>query len=298
MIKKHNYPLKKRNLLLIGLLISLPYGLLSSPPWGFFAHKKINKLAIYALPPEMIQFYKRHRTELENMAVLPDQRRYILDKEAARHYIDLDQYVISRIIFSDWEQIKRQFPEDSIQKHGIIPWHIPIVYKNLTQAFIKKDTISIIKLSAELGHYIGDAHVPLHTTSNYDGQKTGQTGLHSFWESRIPEILDSALEDWIGPSEYLSNIQKSAWEWVIDSNQEVAILIQKEKEISRQIPNNKKFTFEQKGTTLQKTPSLFYSKKYHQSLGNQIEKRFNAAIKHVSDVWYSAWVDGGQPIFQ
>ena len=172
------------------------------------------------------------------------------------------------------------------------------MYKNLTQAFIKKDTISIIKLSAELGHYIGDAHVPLHTTSNYDGQKTGQTGLHSFWESRIPEILDSALEDWIGPAEYLSNIQKSAWEWVIDSNQEVAILIQKEKEISRQIPNNKKFTFEQKGTTLQKTPSLFYSKKYHQSLGNQIEKRFNAAIKHVSDVWYSAWVDGGQPIFQ
>ena len=101
MIKKHNYPLKKRNLLLIGLLMSLPYGLLSSPPWGFFAHKKINKLAIYALPPEMIQFYKRHRIELENMAVLPDQRRYILDKEAARHYIDLDQYVISRIIFSD-----------------------------------------------------------------------------------------------------------------------------------------------------------------------------------------------------
>jgi hypothetical protein len=298
MIKKHNYPLKKRNLLLIGLLMSLPYGLLSSPPWGFFAHKKINKLAIYALPPEMIQFYKRHRIELENMAVLPDQRRYILDKEAARHYIDLDQYVISRIIFSDWEQIKSQFPEDSIQNHGIVPWHIPIAYKNLKQAFIKKDTISIIKLSAELGHYIGDAHVPLHTTSNYDGQKTGQTGLHSFWESRIPEILDSALEDWIGPAEYLSNIQKSAWEWVIDSNQEVAILIQKEKEISRQIPNNKKFTFEQKGTTLQKTPSLFYSKKYHQSLGNQIEKRFNAAIKHVSDVWYSAWVDGGQPIFQ
>lgn len=298
MIKKHNYPLKKRKVLLIVLLISLPYGLLASPPWGFFAHKKINKLAIYALPPEMIQFYKRHRTELENMAVLPDQRRYILDKEAARHYIDLDQYVISRIIFSDWEQIKRQFPEDSIQKHGIVPWHIPIVYKNLKQAFMKKDTISIIKISAELGHYIGDAHVPLHTTSNYDGQKTGQSGLHSFWESRIPEILDTALEDWIGPAEYLSNIQKSVWEWVIDSNQEVAILIQKEKELSRQIPDNKKFTFEQKGTQLQKIPSLFYSKKYHQSLGNQIEKRFNAAIKHVSDVWYSAWVDGGQPIFQ
>lgn len=283
---------------MIALCMMLPMGIVAAPPWGFFAHKKINKMAIYALPPEMIRFYKRHRVELEDMAVLPDQRRYILDKEAARHYIDLDQYVLSSIVFSDWERIKKQFPEDSLQKHGIVPWHIPTVYQNLRKAFVKRDTLSILKLSAELGHYIGDAHVPLHTTSNYDGQKTGQTGLHSFWESRIPEILDTALEDWVGPAEYISNIQKSAWEWVIDSHQEVELLIQKERELSRQTPNNKKFTFEQKGSVMQKTQSLFYSKKYHQSLGNQIEKRFQAAVKHVSDVWYSAWVDGGQPIFQ
>lgn len=283
---------------MIGLCIILPMGIVAAPPWGFFAHKKINKMAIYALPPEMIRFYKRHRVELEDMAVLPDQRRYILDKEAARHYIDLDQYVFSSIVFSDWERIKKQFPEDSLQKHGIVPWHIPTVYQNLRMAFVKRDTLSILKLSAELGHYIGDAHVPLHTTSNYDGQKTGQTGLHSFWESRIPEILDTALEDWVGPAEYISNIQKAAWDWVIDSHQEVELLIQKERELSRKTPNNKKYSFEQKGSVMQKTPSLFYSKKYHQSLGNQIEKRFQAAVKHVSDVWYSAWVDGGQPIFQ
>jgi hypothetical protein len=40
-----------------------------------------------------------------------------------------------------------------------------------------------------LGHYIGDAHVPLHTTSNYNGQKTNQHGIHGLWESRIPEQL-------------------------------------------------------------------------------------------------------------
>lgn len=298
MIKNHNNPLKKRIILLYACLLLLPFWPLTAEPWGFFAHKKINKLAIYALPPEIIQFYKRHRAEIEDMAVLPDQRRYILDKEAARHYIDLDQYTISSILFTQWEQIKQKIPEDSLQKHGIVPWHIPIVYKNLTRAFLNRDTLSILKFSAELGHYIGDAHVPLHTTSNYDGQKTGQTGLHSFWESRIPEILDTALEDWIGPAEYISNIQKSSWEWVLDSHQEVPILILKEQEISKQIPQNKKYSFEQKGRIMQKTPSLFYSKKYHQSLGNQIEKRFQAAVKHVSDVWYSAWVDGGQPVFK
>jgi hypothetical protein len=298
MIKKHNYPLKKSipTLIILGLCLNSPGS--ASPPWGFFAHKKINKLAIYSLPPEMIRFYKRHSQEIENMAVLPDQRRYILDKEASRHYIDLDQYPISKIIGSDWEKIKKIYREDSLQKHGIVPWHIPEAFKNLRIAFMRRDTVAILKLSAELGHYIGDAHVPLHTTSNYDGQKTGQTGLHSFWESRIPEILDNALEDWVGPAEYLGNIQKFTWEWVMDSHQEVPKLIQKEQQISRQISPSKKYMFEKKGGILQKTPSLYYSKKYHQSLENQIEKRFQAAIKHISDAWYSAWVDAGQPIFQ
>ena len=37
-------------------------------------------------------------------------------------------------------------------------------------------------------YYVGDAHVPLHTTENYNGKMTGQKGIHGFWESRLPEI--------------------------------------------------------------------------------------------------------------
>ena len=37
----------------------------------------------------------------------------------------------------------------------------------LTKAFQNKDIERILKYSAEIGHYIGDAHVPLHTTENY-----------------------------------------------------------------------------------------------------------------------------------
>ena len=145
--------------------------------WGFFGHRKINLLATYTLPFPLHSFYRRHQKELQELAVLPDSRRYILDIEAARHYIDLDQYDLNQVSFSTWEQMLRKKSEDSVRKHGIVPWHIPIVYQRLVQAFLKKDTLQIIKLSAELGHYVADSHVPLHTSSNYDGQKTGQGGI-------------------------------------------------------------------------------------------------------------------------
>ena len=301
MILKHNILNKKSFLILIILIIALQTRGYSSElikPWGFFAHKKINAMAIYTLPIEMITFYKRHQKEIEDLSVLPDQRRYIMDNEASRHYIDLDRYQIADIRYTSWAEIIKNMHQDSLVKHGIVPWHIPILYQELKYAFVRRDTIKIIKLSAEMGHYIGDLHVPLHTTSNYDGQKTGQTGLHAFWESRIPELLNEALEEWVGPATFVSNVPKSAWDWALESHTEVKILIDKEAKLNASFKQSKKYTFEKKGNVLQKNYSVEYSKKYHQVLDHQIENRFQSAYKHVGDIWYSAWIEAGQPFFK
>ncbi len=301
MILKHNILNKKSFLILIIIIIALQTRGYSSElmkPWGFFAHKKINAMAIYTLPIEMITFYKRHQKEIEDLSVLPDQRRYIMDNEASRHYIDLDRYQIADIRYTSWAEIIKNMHQDSLVKHGIVPWHIPILYQELKYAFVRLDTIKIIKLSAEMGHYIGDLHVPLHTTSNYDGQKTGQTGLHAFWESRIPELLNEALEEWVGPATFVSNVPKSAWDWTLESHTEVKILIDKEAKLNATFKQSKKYTFEKKGNVLQKNYSVEYSKKYHQVLDHQIENRFQSAYKHVGDIWFSAWIEAGQPFFK
>lgn len=301
MILKHNILNKKSYQMLIILLVTLHTRGYSSElikPWGFFAHKKINSMAIYTLPIEMIPFYKRHQKEIEDLSVLPDQRRYIMDNEASRHYIDLDRYKIADIHYTSWAEIIIKIPQDSLVKHGIVPWHIPILYQQLKYAFVRRDTIKIIKLSAEMGHYIGDLHVPLHTTSNYDGQNSGQTGLHAFWESRIPELLNEALEEWVGPATFVSNVTKSAWDWVLESHTQVKILIDKEAKLNATFKQSKKYTFEKKGNGLQKNYSVEYSKKYHQVLDHQIEDRFQSAYKHVGDIWFSAWIEAGQPFFK
>ena len=281
------------------LLFSCMYsGVHARTTWGFFGHRKINLLAIYTLPPTLHLFYRRHQRELQELAVLPDSRRYILDEEASRHYIDLDKYDINQISFSSWEQVLRRTPEDSLKKHGIVPWHIPIVYQRLVNALIKKDTLLIVRLSAELGHYVADAHVPLHTTSNYDGQKTEQGGLHSFWESRIPEILDKRLDLFSGPATYHENVQLASWSWVLASHKELIKLFQMATQVSSEIRESEKYSFEQKGQALIKTPSLKYSLAYHKALNYQIESRFSSAVQHVGDLWYSAWLQAGQPSFE
>ncbi|WP_126969668.1 phospholipase C/P1 nuclease family protein [Gynurincola endophyticus] len=101
--------------------------------------------------------------------------------EAARHFIDLDMYPDSMSPFnSSYAQITARINEHFVQLHGIGPWNIQDQFWALVNAMAKQDHTRIVRIAGELGHYIADLHVPLHTSSNYDGQKTNQRGIHGF----------------------------------------------------------------------------------------------------------------------
>ena len=80
-----------------------------------------------------------------------------------------------------WIHAVEKYSEDTLQAYGIVPFHINRVSYWLIDAFKQHDVDRIIELSTDLGHYIADANVPLHTTENYNGQLTGQYGIHGFW---------------------------------------------------------------------------------------------------------------------
>lgn len=107
----------------------------------------------------------------------------------------------------------------------------------LTAAFKEKDGAKILKLSAEIGHYIADAHVPLHASSNHNGQLTGQQGIHGFWESRIPELL--AEKEWnffIGKADYIQQPADFIWQRVLESAAAADTVLKYEKELSTSFP--------------------------------------------------------------
>ena len=266
--------------------------------WGFYAHRKINYYAIFLLPPEMLVLYKPNISFLSEHAVDPDKRRYLLAPEASRHFIDLDHY--GKLPFDSlprkWSEAIAKFGEDSLRAYGIVPWWIQTMLERLTNAFKQKDKSKILKLSAEIGHYISDAHVPLHANSNHNGQFTAQEGIHAFWESRIPELL--AEKDWdflIGKAVYISNPSKYIWKKVLESAAASDSVLRFEKQLSQQISGDKRYSFEYRNGILIKQYSTEYTLKYNEMLNDMVERRMRESILSVASFWFTAWVNAGQP---
>ena len=265
-------------------------------PWGFFGHKMINRHAVFLLPPEMMILYKPHLDFIEEHAVDPDKRRYAVKQEAPRHYIDMDHFHPWDSIPSSFQKAVDKYGEDSLARHGIVPWWIQTMTSRLTKAFELKDKFAIIKLSAELGHYISDAHVPLHTSSNHNGQLTNQVGIHGFWESRVPELFaEQEFDLLVGKAQYVKSISGLAWRVVRQSAAAADTVLRFEMILSNSFRPDAKFSYETRNGVVVRQYSTAYSKAYHQMLDGMVERRMRASILATASLWYTAWVNAGQP---
>lgn len=265
--------------------------------WGFYAHKLINEHAIYSLPPPLSIFFKTHYKLIREKAINPDKRCYTDSLEPPRHYIDLDQYEspTADSIPRYWSKAREKYSEKQLRRHGMVPWQIQITYQQLVQAFIKKDAAQIINKAADLGHYVADAHVPLHTTMNYNGQFTGQVGIHALWESRLPEQFAKQYKLSVGPAVYIKNTQELAWTIVHESNLLVEEVLKIEKDLAKTFPSSLQKGYITRGNVTILTYADAYAQAYHERLTGMVEARLRLSLKRIASLWLSAWVDAGQP---
>jgi len=266
--------------------------------WGFYAHYKINEYAVYLLPPQMMRLYKPHILYLAEHATDPDKRRYAIAEEGPRHYIDIDHYgnYPYKSLPRRWDSAVAKYTADSLQQYGIAPWWIQMMTQRLITAFKEKNKAKILHLSAELGHYIADAHVPLHACSNHNGQFTYQRGIHGFWESRLPELL--AEKEWdffIGRATYISNTQQFIWNRILESAAAADTVLRVEKQLSLQTNSTERFAFENRNGIIIKQYASSYALQYNQLLSGMVERRMRQSIEAVASFWYTAWVNAGQP---
>lgn len=282
---------------ILAVLVSLLFLNNTTHAWGFFGHQRINRMAVFTLPPEMFTFYKHHIRYITENAVNPDKRRYAVVGEAERHYIDLDVYGDSALykLPRRWEDAVAKYTEDTLRAYGIVPWHLQLMKFQLVNAFIERDITKILRISADMGHYIGDANVPLHTTQNYNGQMTGQYGIHGFWESRLPELFADDYNYFFEKATYLKSPMAKAWEAVTNAHLALDSVLGFERELSKQFDEDKKYSFETRGNITMKVYSKEFSAAYSQKLNGQVERRMRAAIEMVGDFWYTCWIDAGQP---
>lgn len=367
------------------VVLSVVFFLLSSyksdfiADWGFFGHRKINRLAVFTLPPPLGSFYKRHIDFVTEHAVDPDKRRYAAKHEAVRHYFDidhwgswpfenlprdldlavlkygdillllnsgdtiqlnktdkipdgsdhnfsnLDEYVLFEKlemayqvylkpmyyedkIFVQGSNLKHFFKDapfhrieelifvDNFSSYGILPYFLESYYHQLVEAFRQKNVDRILRISTEIGHYIGDASVPLHATENYNGQLTNQIGIHAFWESRIPELFaDSDFDPIISKARYLVDPKTYFWNLVLQSHQLSHDVLRLEKQLSKSYPRDQQYCHVERLERTIRTQCEGYAQEYRRSMNGMVEDRWRLAIASIGNVWYSAWLDAGSP---
>lgn len=220
--------------------------------WGIFGHEHINRAAVLALPTPLLSFFYNHIDFITKESSVPDLRKYTLnDKtETPRHFINLENFGASDSVPALLAEAKKKYDEKFLQQNGILPWYIQEIMDKLTQAFKEKRGTEILFLAADLGHYIGDAHMPLHIAINHDGQFTNQRGIHAFWESQMPEIFGEKYNYYVGEAQYIEDLPKEIWRIINTSHLLADTLLLADKELKRQFQSDKFFLKDTLGNTI------------------------------------------------
>lgn len=281
------------------LLVCIPF--LSS--WGTFGHEHINKAAVFALPEPMRMFFFNHVDFITQESTVPDLRKYtMLDKsETPRHYIDLEKFGVIDSIPRSVAEASLKYKSEFLNEFGILPWHIQDMMDKLTDAFKNKRKTEILFLAADLGHYLADAHMPLHTSFNHDGQLTDQRGIHALWESRLPEMFGAGYDYHTTGAVYIEDIQKNTWDLILHSFKLADTVLLTDRQLRKQFGTKDKiFDLDEKGNIKknkfkQNIFSNEYAEQFHEKLNGMVESQMRAAIVCVSSYWYTAWVNAGKP---
>jgi hypothetical protein len=171
--------------------------------WGFAGHRLIMARAIDLLPPELKPFFQRFRDEIVVRVVDPDVWRNVGWEDDPNHFVDFGMRELGAYPFTDlprdYDQALAKFGIATLKRVGMLPWREAEMAGNLRRGMegFKREaqygTGDVILFAAVAGHYMQDAHQPLHATNNYDGQLTGNTGIHSRFERDLIERFESRL---------------------------------------------------------------------------------------------------------
>jgi hypothetical protein len=261
-------------------------------------HRTITQLSVYQLPADMQPFFHQNMDYIVKYSVRPDERRNADSTEATKHFIDFEAYGenAAHQMPMQWETAVARYSKDTLLKYGHVPYWVIEMKNRLTNAFRKGVKDSILFYATDLAHYIEDAHVPLHTTINYDGQLSNQKGLHSLWESVVPELsLETYDLEGKKKAKYLKSPEKEIWKAVQHSFSLVPAVLETEREIGKRFTDSTKYRYQKRNGRDVRSYSRDFALAYGKQLEPTINQQALKAANLVAAFWLTAWVDAGKP---
>ena len=200
--------------------VALLMGWLVLSSWGYKGHEIIGENFALSMNDEMNQF-ESWVPVLANHSGDADKRKSWDSSEGIKHYIDIDNYpefLENGKIAQDINELIATHGRDFVSKQGILPWATVRAYDTLVVCFEKKDFDRAALIAADLSHYVGDGHMPLHITANYDGQLSGNDGIHSRYESAMISSHENELVYEGSPVTKIDNVEQYVFNYIYESH--------------------------------------------------------------------------------
>jgi len=251
-------------------------------PWGAATHHYIAQNYSKHLPA-MMDGLRVYDSVVDQKVNDPDIRRSTTPGEAPRHFIDIDNYseFLAGAMPHDRAFLEATYGATFVEDNGIVPWAVGEVVTTLTQQFQAHQWTDAATTIADLCHYVGDATQPLHCTRNYDGQYTGNSGIHSRYETTMMSNHIADLHTSVMPVAYYANVVDALFGIVSGSWNGVNTVLQAD-------------------NTAKSASGGSFNTTYYTSLWNSTQTltrtRIDSATVATASFVYTAWVDAGRPI--
>jgi hypothetical protein len=232
--------------------------------------------------PSSFRPFTQWESDLVGLSTDADRRKRDDQDESMRHYIDIDSYsaFFRGTLPHDWDQMVATYGTYQVEDNGILPWAIDASLETLTERFAVGDWVGAVAAAADIGHYVGDLHNPLHLTVNFDGQLTGQDGIHSRFESDMTQRHLSELQPYPEQADVLQEPLERVFDWIDEQYPGVETILVADLEAVQEAGND-------------------WSDAYYNALwaGLGLETRgwIAAASVRIASLWYTAWVAAGSP---
>lgn len=252
--------------------------------WGSKGHTIVNKKCPESFPASMSAF-RVWADSLSMHASDADSRKSADKNESPKHYLDLENYsefISSGRIASTYDSIVSQHGASSVLSNGTLPWATMNMYDTLKADFVKRNWHKAMLDASDLGHYVADGHMPLHISANYDGQDTGNGGIHSRYETGMVGTYQSELSNYYGDSlRTVSNVANYIFNYIYVNHRYVDSVLIADTYATNMAGNT-------------------FSTNYYSALWNKTtftKKLFYNASRTLAELIYNAWTAAGKPAF-
>ncbi|MGB2868954.1 MAG: T9SS type A sorting domain-containing protein [Bacteroidota bacterium] len=253
--------------------------------WGSVGHKFINRNMTLHLPPEMLGFIQRIQFLGDNASVA-DNRKSSDPTEGPKHFMDIDDYpeFAAHSVFHNLDSLVQKYGATRVYDNGISPFATLWAVDSLTAQMKRGDWTKAWSTAADLGHYVGDQHQPLHNAKNYDGQYTGNSGIHSRYESSMISTYQGQLVVTPSSVKYIDKPIEFIFDCVYTSNAFVDSVLAADN-YAKQVSG-----WSGSGSA----PASYYTALWGRCKSFTL-LQMQQATEHFASLLYTAWVNAGSP---